>query len=116
MGLNDDLDALLEGDDEAIDAMMNPVLLPGELEGTDEEVMAYVHEVPGDDGWEDDGGLDDMQFEGDPLLLGADGKRLSDDQLKLLYMISRYSHKVRAWCCLQCMLQLWVPGAYPRGD
>jgi len=95
MGLNDDLDALLEGDDEAIDAMMNPVLLPGELQGTDEEVMAYVHEVPGDDGWEDDGGLDDMQFEGDPLLLGADGKRLSDDQLKLLYMISRYSHKAR---------------------
>ena len=39
---------------------------------------------------------DDDEFEGDPLLIGADGQPLSDDQLKLLYTISRYSHKVAA--------------------
>lgn len=94
MGLTDDLDALLDANDAELDAMMQaPVLLPGELEGTDEEVMAYQFKQ--EDDFEDGhtGGEDTANHR---LMLGADGKKLSDDQLKMVYMISRYSHKARS--------------------
>merc|ERR1719502_1607548 len=56
--------------------------------------MAFnVEELKGEEEADD---FPDDEFEGDPLLIGADGKPMSDDQLKLLYCISRYSHKARS--------------------
>ncbi len=88
------LDAIDDQDGGAMDQLMDaPVFLPGELEGTDEEIMAMKVEDIEASEHGDDEDLD--QFQGDPLLIGADGKPLTDDQLKMLYTISRYSPK--AW-------------------
>merc|ERR1711959_204352 len=74
--------------------MEAPIFLPGELQGTEEEIMAFRVDPHEEEHFSEYGDEDD--FEGDPLLIGADGKPLSDDQLKLLYCISRYSHKARS--------------------
>jgi len=92
----DELGAILRDMEEPEDADFDvPVFLPGELQGTDEEIMNMnLQELKGEDAQEDMN-WDDDEFDGDPLLMGADGKPFSDDQLKLLYTISRYSHKAR---------------------
>ena len=92
----DDLDAILDAidDGETDDLFDAPVFLPGELQGTDEEIMAFQVEGLHESEANGSEGGDEDEYEGDPLLIGADGKQLSDDQLKLLYTISRYSHKV----------------------
>ena len=95
----DDLDALLDeinqGDQGGDFAIPGQYKIAGEVEGmTDEELMQHnfrpvehnVHQKV-------EGANEDSAFDGDPLLMAADGKPLSDDQLKLLYLISRYSHK-----------------------
>ena len=97
--LDDILNAIEDDDEEAFAEMYEEgPILPGELREedgwTDEKMAGFKVEDLMDDDGEVISEYGEDEFEGDPLLIGADGKPLSDDQLKLLYCISRYSHKV----------------------
>jgi len=73
----DELDDILNaidddqhGDVAALDDLFEaPVLLPGELQGTDAEVMAFKFEDLADEDFNPED-FEDDDFEGDPLLIG----------------------------------------------